>query len=319
MSILSLQGSNAQQFLRVCTLLVSNRAGSAVDLSALRIKFAVKRSDTMTPNMADIRVYNVDASTAQFIQKEFTTVILQGGYGSNFGGIFKGNIKQVILGRENATDTFVDIVAGDGDRAYNFAIVNATLRKGSTQNDHLNAAFTPMAPHGVQVGYVGNLPPVQLPRGKVMYGNSRDYIKCIADSSGFGWSIQDEKINFIKQTTYLPGTAVVLTSKTGLIGTPQQTNEGVNCKCLLNPLIKIGGRIQLDNASIEQFKINLSVPNSAANIPAPLTADGVYYVLVVEHVGDTRGNDWYSNLVTLNVDVTSNPINSVQVGYGGVA
>jgi hypothetical protein len=100
-----------------------------------------------------------------------------------------------------------------------------------------------------------------------------------------------------------------------MIGAPQQTNEGVNVKCLLNPNIKIGGRIQIDNASIQAFKINLSVPNSAANIPAPLTADGVYYVLVAEHSGDTRGVEWYSNLICLNIDVTTNPINSVQVGY----
>jgi len=150
----------------------------------------------------------------------------------------------------------------------------------------------------------------------VMYGNSKNYIRGIADSTGFAWSMQDEKINFVKQTTYLPGTAVVLTSKTGLIGTPQQTNEGVNCRCLLNPFIKIAGRVQIDNRSVERLKINLSVPNSAANIPAPVNADGIYYVLVVEHKGDTRGTDWYSDLVTLNVAVTSNPINSVQVGAG---
>jgi hypothetical protein len=308
--------STTEQFGRVCTLLVSNKAGGAVDLSNLRIKFAVKRSDTMTPNCADIRVYNLDLKTAAFIKKEFTNVVLQAGYLGNYGVIFSGNIKQVIIGRESATDTFVDIIAGDGDRAYNFAIVNTTLAKGSSQSDHLNVAVNSMASHGVNSGYVGALPAAKLPRGKVMYGNSKDYIRGIADSSGFGWSIQDEKVNFVKQSTYLPGTMVILTSKTGMIGTPQQTNEGVNCKTLLNPFLKIAGRIKIDNRSVERYKINLSVPNSPANIPAPLTADGVYYILVVEHQGDTRGTEWYSNLITLNIDVTSNPINSVQIGGG---
>jgi hypothetical protein len=81
-------------------------------------------------------------------------------------------------------------------------------------------------------------------------------------------------------------------------------------------MIRIGGRIQIDNASIQRYKINLQIPNSPANIPAPLTADGVYYVLVAEHNGDTRGVEWYTNLICLNIDVTTNPINSVQVGYG---
>lgn len=304
------------QFNRTCTLLVSNNQGAALDLSKLHIKFAVKRSDTQTPNCADIRVYNLDLNLAALIKKEFTTVVLQAGYVGNFGVIFRGNIKQVILGRESATDTFVDIIGGDGDLAYNFAIVNTTLKSGSSPSDHLNAALIPMSNMGVGSGTIGALPQTKLPRGKVMYGNARDYIRNISDSNGFGWSIQDEKINFIKSTTYLPTTVVTLTSKTGLIGTPQQTNEGVNCKCLLNPFIKIAGRVQIDNASVEQLKINLSVPNSAANIPAPLTADGMYYVLVAEHSGDTRGTEWYTNLIMVFVDPTVPGIGSVTVGAG---
>ncbi len=305
----------ALQYLRTCNLIVSDRDQNGIDLSKLRIKFSVKRSDTMTPNVADIRVYNVAEETAILIRKEFTKVILQGGYESNYGVIFQGNIKQVIIGRESATDTFIDIIAGDGDRAYNFAIVNTTISAGSSQLDQVNAAIGAMAPKGVTAGHIGDMPTETLPRGKVMYGNARSYLRDVAQTSKKAWSIQDEKVTFIPVTSYLPGERVVLTSKTGMIGTPQQTNEGVNVKCLLNPMIKIGGRVQIDNASIARFKINLSVPNSAANIPAPLTADGVYYVLVAEHTGDTRGVEWYTSLICLNIDVTTNPINSVQVGY----
>jgi|SRR5271166_737600 len=311
-----MSNTTAQQFGRKATLLVSNSAGKGLDLSSLRIKFAVKRSDTPTPNVGDFRVYNLSTATAQLIKKEFTNVIFQAGYLPNFGVIHKGNIKQVIIGRESATDTFVDIISGDGDQAYNFGVVNTTLAKGSRPTDQITAAIVPMNPLGVSQGYISQIQVTKLPRGKVMYGNSRHYLKSVADTTGCGWSIQDEKINFIKQSTYLPGTAIVLTSKTGLIGQPQQTNEGVNCKCLLNPFIKVAGRIKIDNASVQALKIDLTTPNSPANIPAPLTADGVYYVLVSEHVGDTRGQEWYTNLVTLNVDVTSNPLNSVQVGFG---
>ena len=308
-----------QQYLRVCTLIVyggTNRNG--LDLSELRIKFAVKRSDTVTPNTADIRVYNLGEQTAIRIRKEFTRVILQAGYEGNYGIIFQGNIKQVILGRESATDTFIDIIAGDGDRAYNFAVVNQTLAAGSNQNDQINAAAKAMAPLGVTAGNLstGPTPQGQLPRGKVMYGNARNYLKTAAQTTGASWSIQDEKIQFVPKKSYTPGTAIKLTSKTGMIGTPQQTNEGVNVKCLINPSIKIASRVRIDNASIARLKINLSVPNSAANIPAPLTADGVYYVLVVEHTGDNRGVDWYSSLICLYVDPTVNIYNSVSTGYG---
>ncbi len=309
--------NEAEQYLRVCKLIVFGSDRNGLDLSELRIKFSVKRSDTITPNTADIRVYNLSEETAKRVRKEFTKVILQAGYEGNFGVIFQGNIKQVILGRESATDTFIDIVAGDGDRAYNFAVINQSLAPGSDMSDQVQAAVTAMTPKGVTAGNVGDMPPEKLVRTKVMYGNARDYLRDVAQTTGKSVSIQDEKITFIPKKSYLPGERVILTSKTGMIGAPQQTNEGVNVKCLINPLIKIGGRIELDNKSIERLKINLTVPNSPANIPAPLTADGVYYVLVVEHTGDTRGVDWYTSLVCLNMDVTTNPLNSVQVNYNG--
>lgn len=310
--------NEAEQYLRTIKLIAFGADGNGIDLSDLRIKFSVKRSDTMTPNVADIIVYNVAEETAKQLQnlKTFSRIILQAGYEPNFGVIFQGNIKQVIVGRESATDTFVEFIAGDGDRAYNFAICNSTLESGATQLDQVQTAIRAMGPKGVNTGHLGDFPAEQLPRGKAFFCNAREVLRDAAQTTQKTWSIQDEKVTFIGKKTYLPGERVIITSKTGMIGTPQQTNEGVNVKCLLNPMIKIGGRVQLDNASIARFKINLSVPNSPANIPAPLTADGVYYVLVAEHTGDTRAVEWYTNLICLNVDVTTNPINSVQVNYG---
>lgn len=301
-----------QQFGRACKLLVANAGNNALDLSALHIKFVVKRSTQMTPNVADIFVYNVEAETAKLIQKEFTRVILQGGYETNFGVIFQGNIKQVIIGRESGTDTFIEIIAGDGDNAYNFAVVSTSLAAGATQTDIVKIVAGTMSSKGVLPGHLGEFTEVKLPRGKVMYGNARNYLRTVALTTFKNWSIQDEKVTFVDNKSYLPGEAVVLTSKTGMIGTPSQTTEGVNVKCLMNPNIKIGGRIKIDNASIAQYKLNLEVVQTAANYPAPLTADGVYFVLVVEHAGDNRGQEWYSTMLCLNMNITTNPLNAVQ-------
>lgn len=313
------KAEGSDQYLRVCTLLVSSVSGTALDLSQLRIKFAVKRSESMTPNTADIRVYNLEEQTAIRIRKEFTKVTLNAGYAGNNGVIFQGNIKQVILGRESATDTYIDIIAGDGDLAYNFAVVVQTLAAGATQMNQVNAAADAMKDKGVTKGHIGELPTQQLPRGKVMFGNARNYMRAVSQTTNNSWSIQDEKITFIGTKAYLPGERVVLTSVTGMVGTPEQTNEGINVKCLLNPKIKVGGRIVIDNKSIQQLKINLNITDPkqiAKSIPAPLTADGTYFVLVVEYLGDTRGIEWYCNLICLNIDVTTSPRNAVQVGAG---
>lgn len=310
--------SEAQQYLRKCKLTVFGAGVDALDLSELRIKFQIKRASSMTPNIGDIRVYNMTPETIARIgnRKEFNRVLLEAGYGGNYGVIFIGNIIQLIAGRESATDTFIDILAGDGDQAFNFAVVNQTIAAGATPEQQVQASLAEMKKKGVDAGHLGDFPTTQLPRGKVMYGSAKNYLRNVAASTDKNWSIQDGKLTFISNTSYLPGTRAVLTSKTGMIGTPNQTNEGVNVKCLLNPLIKIGGEIQIDNKSVERLKLNLADPKNVANIPAPQTADGVYYVLAAEHEGDTRGIPWYTTLVCLNRDVTSNPLNSVQAARG---
>jgi hypothetical protein len=176
-----------------------------------------------------------------------------------------------------------------------------------------------MGTAGVGTGYIGPLPPLKLPRGKVMYGNARDYIKAVADTNNLSWSIQDENVVILPESTYLPTQAVVLTTKTGLIGTPQQTVEGIMAKCLLNPKLRCHSRVQIDNKSVAQFKIDFTQPGSPANTPSALNYDGYYYALVAEHSGDTRGTEWYTNLRMLTIDVSSNPLNNggVQPNYFG--
>lgn len=323
----------SEQYIRSCTLIVYGANQKGIDLSNLRIKFSVKRSNTMTPNTADIRVYNVEAQTALGILGAFGSslpdavtgltyypgqVILQAGYqgDGNASTIFQGNIKQILIGRESGTDTYLDIVAGDGDRAYNHSVVNVTLASGSTQSQQLFAAITPMATKGVIQGNTPILPAFKLPRGKCMFGNAKIYLRSIAQNSGNTWSIQNEKVTFCPQKAYLPGQAVVLNSQTGLIGSPQQTNSGVNVKCLLNPNILINTRIDLAEALINNQKIDLSQTGTAASIPGVLTSDGVYFVLSVEHTGDTRGVDWYTTILGIQMDVSSNYLNSVNANYG---
>jgi len=318
---------NTLQYLRDIELIAFGKNQEGVDLSQLRIKFSVKRSDTATPNTADIRVYNLGEATALKIgsRKEFNRVILQAGYPGNRGVIFQGNIKQTIIGRESATDTFIDIIAGDGDRAYNFTIVNTTLSKGSTQMDQVNTIINAMSVKGVTAGSLAGLTQSSvLPRGKVLFSNARNYLRTIAQTQQNSWSIQNEKVNFIAKKAYLPGTSIKITQTTGMVGTPEQTTEGVNVKCLLNPNIQIGGRVYLDNSSILQQKLNLeqiaalkgNVSAINAQFPNRLNSDGSYYVLVLEHIGDTRGIEWYTKLVCLNQDVSANPLNSVQPGTG---
>jgi len=291
------------QYMRRCNLVVAGE-GQGLDLSGLRIVFKVSKKDAQTPNKALIVIYNLQADTAKRIRNEFTRVILQAGYESNYGVIFDGTIKQVRLGKENGTDTYLEISAGDGDLAYNFAVVNTTLAAGATQTDQIGAISRAMQGKGTQGGFIDTLPAQRLPRGKVMYGMARNYLRQSCASSDASWSIQNGQLQVIRQDGLLPAQAVVLTSKTGLVGTPEQTNDGIKARCLLNPMLKIGARVQIDESQIQESRLPESSKNNAANQPAPLDRDGVYKLLTIDYSGDTRGNDWYCDFVGISLDVT---------------
>lgn len=283
-----------------------------LDLSEFRFNFVISQADVQTPDTAQAKIYNLSDQTMALISKEYQRLIIQAGYeNGNYGIIFDGTIKQVRRGRENPVDTYMAISASDGDLAYNFGLISTTLAAGAGPNDQVNAIMNnAFGPQGITAGYMAPLTGGILPRGKVLFGMAREHMRDIAATNGVTWSFQDGQLTVIPLTSYVPGEAVVLTSKTGMIGLPEQTNNGIAIRCLLNPRIKIGTRVQINNKSIQQAQADLQY--TAINLFADVSADGFYRVLVAEHRGDTRGNEWYSDLICLTVDPTAPVVNSVK-------
>jgi len=294
------------QYLRRFNLILADDKGDGLDFSGLKCLFSIRKADVQTPNSAEIRVYNVIPETVEKIKEEFARVVLQAGYESNFGVIFDGNIKQTRTGVENGTDTYIDIQAGDGDTAYNFAVVNTTLQAGSTQNDQLRIGSISMEQTGgVAVGSIADVGGPSLPRGKTMYGPARDYLRQSARSTEATWSVQDGKLQVVKQSDFLPGQAVVLNSKTGLIGTPEQTEGGITGRCLLNPKLRVGTRVKIDEKSILTAMLPDTKKGDAVNKMPSISRDGMYKLISVEFSGDTFGNDWYCDFVCIDIDETA--------------
>lgn len=299
------------QYIRKASLIIGQDAGKAMDLSELRFRFSVTRGDIQTPNEANVRIYNIKEDTITSLQSmEFTRLVLQAGYGGNYGIIFDGQIKQTRRGRENQVDTYLDVTAADGDSMYNFSVSAFSLAAGSNSPKNvIEEMLKGMAEYSVSKGYVpDNLAGDSKVRGSVCFGMTRDELRKIAKDTNTSWSIQDGKLNMIPITAYKPGDIPVITAETGMIGLPEQAQNGIHLKTLLNPNIKIGQLVKLDNASIQKYKYDLSLGASARNLMTEqvlkTNADGYYYVMIAEHHGDTRGNDWYTDLTCLSADAT---------------
>lgn len=326
----------SEQYLRNLSLVVADKNGQGIELGAFRVVFETHRGDTQTPNTCDIRVYNLSTSTANQLKAqgiaEFTQLVLRVSYGTDpLAQIFYGAIKQVRSGREDQLNSFVAITAADGDEAYNFAPVALTLAAGSTQQTTVTSLINVMAaaaagsPTGggasgqtIGKGYTPQMSPDQFIRGRVYYGACKDEMRALADAADCGWSIQDGLVTIIPHISYIPSTPIVISPSTGLIGVPEQTQNGLELTVLLNANIKIGHTIKLDSTDINQLRYGLD-NSSLGNInfalqqgAAKINPDGLYYVMRAEHSGDSRGNQWYTKLICLAVNATVTPPQSVQ-------
>jgi hypothetical protein len=290
-----------------------------------RFTFNIQNGDVESPNTAIITIYNLRKETRTKIIHEFDTVTLEVGYQNNIGVIFRGEIKQFIAGNEDNVTNFLEIRAADGDPSYNFGLfgnsgegvtLNAPHTRAQLLEKVSQALGLPTHPNAQDVlaGSGGVL--LSQVRGKVLFGLARVQASNMANTASARFSIQQGVVTFVPLTGYLPGTAVEINSLTGMIGTPNTTDNGIEVTTLINPLIKIGCQIKINNADITQTiirnRIGLNQFSEIAPFIADATEDGLYRVLVAEHTGDTRGQDWYTKITALSLDQTANVKNSVK-------
>ena len=286
------------QFIRRFSLVIGNETQST-DFSNLHCTFSIHQADKESFQSAHIRIYNIRKETLdEFKAKEYSTVVLQAGYdGGNYGIIFNGVIIQARFGRDNPTDTYLDILAGEGYFAQQ-SIVNLTLAAGSTPSDAVSvaaeAAETPLKKYDFN-------PTAKLPRGKVLYAMARDILHTAAATAGYSYFYNRAgEIEFVALDSARPGQATIVNSDTGMIGWPEQTQDGIKIRVLLNPLLDVASTIKIDNSSILMAPVGDSYNwvKDAGLLPHT-SSDGIYRIYVIEHKGDTRGNDWDSDLICL--------------------
>jgi hypothetical protein len=122
---------------------------------------------------------------------------------------------------------------------------------------------------------------------------ARDVLNQLAAHEAMTWHVEQGRFHMLAYSAYKPGEAVVLRPDTGLIGVPQQTIDGIQATCLLNPAIGPGTRVQIDRQLISQYRRegqSVSLNPRTPTFAAPVSNSGFYKVLLVNYVGDTRGN-----------------------------
>ena len=290
-----------RQWLRECRLTLG---GEQIDVSGMRIQFEVRYATVQHPTFADITIENLSDATIKKVSKEGDPVTLEAGYQEGYGLIFKGTVAFKRTGRSSPTETYLNLQCKSGDKAYRNAVVSKTLAAGHTFNDQLKVAIDAMKQQGIEVGHIATLDNRKFPRAITLYGMAREVLRRVCQANDCSWTIHNGKLQVTKNREGLPGGAIVLNSRTGMIGRPVETFDGIEARCLLNPRINPGSKIQIDEKSIERARLPIEYGNQTPDVYVPgLSADGVYQALAVRHIGDTRANGpWFTEMVCIRGD-----------------
>lgn len=250
------------------------------------------------------------------------TVVLSAGYQSSTSGsfdsqgnkIYTGRILQAAITRENVVDFRLILRCVVGLMEDMFNQVSLALPAGTSALEAIQRICSqPQANVPVDIDPVAQqkLSQAKLPRGSAVYGKPYEAIqKIVKQNSLFAWiapnglnirsfdpSVPLQKPSCVYAPPNLPGTYRSGTTnapvKSTLLGVPEQTQNGIVFRVLLDPSVKVGDVVQLvPGAFITPY------PMTRPDLRPVPSANGTYVVNGVRHVGDSRGHgdDWYTQI-----------------------
>lgn len=263
--------------------------GKSFDVSQLRCTFEIIKTSQMEANQSIVQIYNLNPEDENKIIKQGQRIIIEAGYvGSQYGKIFVGNIIQTIRSKEDGVDYVLTLVSMDNDRYTAYGLINVALVSQQSARDAVSALAS-KASVTTELGYITEMN-TKYPRGKVMFGMSRDYLSQIASSENSSYYSEDGKVNIVN-IQQQPGNRIKSYGpRNGLIGTPAQNNQGITCTVLLDPSVKTNCFFHIDNTLIKGYQYQVG------NAVRQLDNEGLYRVIKLTHRGDTRGQDWYTEI-----------------------
>lgn len=263
----------------------------------LNIRVTASKTLSSNPNQATIEIYNLNQNSREDL---FNNVYdLDNNVGNtdvevslNNKLIFQGQLINVnsIYDTPNAEWKTI-LYCGDGYNAFR-QTVNKKYPKGSTREEITADLIKELESAGVAVqGAIEGLTSCTnksllkaiTVNGEIMKNIKKLYSDCFSDVDVY---IDEGKVNTLANKTVITGNKVVIND--GLIEPPTLSEQGINCKILLNQDIKIGAEIQVNARSV-----NVGFGNLTVNRPQKdrISGDGIYRVSEVKHTVDNYSQE----------------------------
>lgn len=251
-----------------------------VVVEGLKCTFTVEKHLKPDPNTLDLNIYNLSQSNRKRLEglpnKTEVKVSLEAGYLDGISQIYLGDVRYIISSAEGS-DVITKITSGDGEQKVQTSRVSIPV---GAQTDVQTAISKIAFALGIGEGNLGLLATptgrvILFPRGGVIHGNAAVEMTAICRSAGLEWSIQDGVLQVLNINETVSKKFYVLSSSTGMVGTPKVDNTGLlEVSCLMLPDMVPGRHVVLDAIDVK----------------------GSYRIEECKYTGDTHGNDWKIDL-----------------------
>lgn len=289
------------QFDRVADLTVGKPGGSAkvfagggtvtvVDGQSIRhagfkIRFEISKDVMPTPNEAKIEIFNLAKATRDAMKQYQGRVILNAGYAQDGGAqlLFTGQV-YIIDHIPKPPHILSRITCGDGFGVFREKRMSMSLGPGAKAAGALQTIASAM---GLPIK---NLPgtDAQFPNGYSEVGAAQEHLRKAAAAANFEVGVQDGMIVLVPRYNTTNEPAVLVSARTGMIGSPEKSCDGQERLLGVQPPVRWKVRSLLNTRIMPFRRVQLVSDNSDAN--------GVFRVQKVRHVGDTWGQEWFSEM-----------------------
>lgn len=235
-----------------------------------RIGFKIEKDTSSTINKAEIRIYNLSSNSRSLAENKDNIIELFAGYGKEPKLLFRGNPSRVIstIGGPDSVTTFE---VGDGLKSFQNSRVDVSFKQGTPAKDIFQTLTNTM---GLARGEQKGIPEKAFSRGLSLSGPVRDHMNYLTDKMDLEWSVQNGALQILPKGKATDQAAFLLSAETGLIGSPNKKDKGLEVVSLLQPDINPGRTVEIQSKFV----------------------NGQFRVEKVSHEGDTADTAWFTRI-----------------------
>jgi hypothetical protein len=283
-------------FDRVCKVVIEG--AGIITIEYAKIQFEIIKSKNAKENTAKVEIYNLAPNTRKLITEQEALVRIFAGYAQNKGliEIGQGDISKVKHNRDK-TEVVTEIYIAEGlriirDNPISISFSSKSKLKLSNVLDTLKTKSN--TKYSFRLIDIDESKTIE--NGYSDLGSLDQILNNLGMQFGFEWSVQNGTITIKGTKKSVANEIMLLTPSSGLILHPESVKQ-VSRKLGKSSITKQDKKINSIQALLQP---HLQIHDIIAIESQDLK--GKYEIQKITHKGDTRGNDWYSDMEVISLN-----------------